>query len=596
MMSLIRRYAMLGVKEMVGLIPKNLKNVLKSNPKLTSFYSRSLQKSGLFYGFPSPKKMQANYETNMGIQNAYLENLGLGPVDDINVVIVINRFNRDALSTTLDSVIHQHTQIRTALLMCTESDLDDLVSFISDLSELPFVIESCTDLRNSTINMSLFFLNQGDVLHIKCISALKCVMKSDVLMGYVDTDSINEKGERHAAEFYPDWNRELQLSTVYIRSGLWVRTLPLDVLKQTYLLKSSLDIGFLCILMYHQYPEGKIFHLPLVLVHKTYRADKITINFLAKLQQLYAETQLILRKDDDVIEIRWPILVKPLVSLIIPTKNAKHLVEACIESIFSQTEYQNYEILLIDNNSDEPESIEYFRQLAKYDKVKLLSYKHEFNYSAINNFAVRHAQGEIIGLINNDIVAVDPLWLTRMLGQVLRSDVGCVGAKLMYADGRIQHAGVVLGYGGGAGHAHKYFPQFHSGYLKRLVATQNYSAVTAACLLVKKCDYDLVNGLDENNLVIAFNDVDFCLKLAEVGKRNVYVAEATMFHLESVSRGLEDTAEKQQRFANELAYIQQKWAKYIENDPAYNPNLTLKRENFSIKLKSEYEKLQTRVG
>lgn len=588
MSSLIRRYSMLVVKGIVGLIPENIKNALKSNPKLTSFYSRSLQKSGLFYGFPSPKKMQANYETNIGIQNINLESLGPSKIDDVNVVIVINFFNRDALSKTLDSIMNQHTQIRTVLLMSTKSDLSNIISFIFGLSDSPFVIEYSTDLRDSDVNENLFFLNQGDVLHSQCILALKSVVKPDALMGYVDTDSINEKGERHAAEFYPDWNRELQLSTVYIRTGLWVRALPLELLNQAYILKNSLDIGFLCISMHYQYPEGKIFHFPFVLVHKTNSADKITTDFLMKLQQLHAEAHLMLRKKDDVIEMRWAIPAKPLVSIIIPTKNAKHLVKGCIESIYSKTEYKNYEILLIDNNSDEPESLEYFQQLAKNDKVKLLSYKHKFNYSAINNFAVRHARGEIIGLINNDIVAVDPLWLTRMLGQVLRPDVGCVGAKLMYADGRIQHAGVVLGYGGGAGHAHKYFPQLHSGYLKRLVATQNYSAVTAACLLVKKSDYDLVGGLDENNLEIAFNDVDFCLKLADVGRKNVYVAEATMFHLESVSRGFEDTAEKQERFANELIYIQQKWAKYINNDPAYNPNLTLKRENFSIKLESEY--------
>jgi GT2 family glycosyltransferase len=170
-----------------------------------------------------------------------------------------------------------------------------------------------------------------------------------------------------------------------------------------------------------------------------------------------------------------------------------------------------------------------------------------------------------------------------MVAHVQRADIGCVGAKLLYPDDKIQHAGVVLGYGGGAGHAHKYFPRFHPGYLNRLVATHNFSAVTAACLLVKKCDYDAVNGLNERDLTVAFNDVDFCLKVLKLGRRNLYCAEAELYHHESVSRGYEDTKEKQQRFQSELNYLQTQWRVYITLDPAYNPNLTLRRENFSIK-------------
>jgi O-antigen biosynthesis protein len=170
-----------------------------------------------------------------------------------------------------------------------------------------------------------------------------------------------------------------------------------------------------------------------------------------------------------------------------------------------------------------------------------------------------------------------------MVGHVLRDDIGCVGAKLLYPDGRIQHAGVVMGYGGGAGHAHKYFPRYHKGYMNRLVASHNFSAVTAACLLVKKSDYLAVGGLDEINLTIAFNDVDFCLKVLQLGRRNLYCAEAELFHHESVSRGLDLSEEKLKRFGNELSYIQIKWSKYIQKDPAYNPNLTLRRENFAIR-------------
>jgi GT2 family glycosyltransferase len=277
----------------------------------------------------------------------------------------------------------------------------------------------------------------------------------------------------------------------------------------------------------------------------------------------------------------------PLVSLIIPTKNGKALVKACIESILEKTTYSNYEILLIDNGSDEEESIEYFKYLDTLEKVTVLEYPAPFNYSAINNFGVKHANGSMLGLINNDIEVISPDWLTYMVGQAERESIGCVGAKLLYSDTRIQHAGVVLGYGGGAGHAHKNFPRFHSGYLNRINATSNYSAVTAACLLVKKSLFDEVGGLNEQDLSVAFNDVDFCLKVKELGVQNVYCAEAELFHHESVSRGLDISPEKAARFNRELEYLRNTWANYIANDPAYSPNLTLKRENFSIKTTEE---------
>lgn len=295
-------------------------------------------------------------------------------------------------------------------------------------------------------------------------------------------------------------------------------------------------------------------------------------------------------EDLAVNTIQWPVESEPLVSLIIPTKNGKALVKACIESILEKTVYQNYEILLIDNGSDEKESLDYFSELDKHSKIRVLRYPGEFNYSAINNFGAQHACNDstVIGLINNDIEVINPHWLTSMVGHAMRSDVGCVGAKLLYSDGRIQHAGVVLGYGGGAGHAHKYFPRYHPGYMKRLIATQNYSAVTAACLLVRKSLFVEVGGLNEKDLTVAFNDVDFCLRVKELGVRNIYCAEAELYHHESVSRGLDHAPAKAARFNRELEYLKVQWKNYIEHDPAYSPNLTLLRENFSIKAKEEF--------
>ena len=225
----------------------------------------------------------------------------------------------------------------------------------------------------------------------------------------------------------------------------------------------------------------------------------------------------------------------------------------------------------------------YFDEIACHDKVTLLSYPHPFNYSAINNFAVKHAKGEIVGLVNNDIEVINADWLTEMTSQAIREDVGCVGAMLYYPNDTIQHAGVICGLGGVAGHSHKHFAKDHPGYFKRLQLVQNLSAVTAACLLVKKTVFDEVGGLNELDLTVAFNDVDFCLRVKEQGYRNLWTPYAELYHHESISRGAEDNPEKVARFNREMEYMKQKWEKELSHDPFYNENLTLDREDFSEK-------------
>ena len=272
----------------------------------------------------------------------------------------------------------------------------------------------------------------------------------------------------------------------------------------------------------------------------------------------------------------------PLVSLIIPTRNAHALVHQCIESIITKTTYQNYEIILVDNNSDEPASLEYFSKLASDGVVKLIRYPHEFNYSAINNFAVGQAEGEIIGLINNDIEVIAPDWLIELVSIASQNGVGAVGAKLLYPDNRIQHAGIICGVGGVAGHGAKYLDRDAPGYFYRAQLISAFSAVTAACLIVRKNVYIEVGGLNAKGLAVAFNDVDFCLKLLKKGYRVLCTPYAELFHHESATRGSDLSAEKRHRFASEVNYMQEQWGGDLANDPAYNPNLTLKYEDFGL--------------
>jgi GT2 family glycosyltransferase len=268
---------------------------------------------------------------------------------------------------------------------------------------------------------------------------------------------------------------------------------------------------------------------------------------------------------------------------LIPTRDRLELLQSCIEGILKKTTYSNYEIVILDNESIEAETLSFFSEIqAKHTCVRVLHYHNPFNFSAINNYGVENAKGDLVGLINNDIEVINPDWLSEMVSHALRPEIGCVGAKLYYEDETIQHAGVIVGLGGVAGHSHKYFHRNSPGYHGRLKIIQNLSAVTAACLVVRKDVYEEVGGLEEINLRVAFNDVDFCLKVREAGYRNLWTPYAELYHFESKSRGTENTPEKQARFNREIEYMKSKWGETLKQDPFYSPNLTLAREDFSI--------------
>ena len=550
---------MRSVRAALQLIPKTLKDKLKQNERLTGFYVRSVRKSGLFFDAPTPKQTQALYNHWLKVNESAFSD-SMTKIGEWQAVI----FGTDNQGVTEGNIKSLGAK---ACLITGEGELGALEKKISLLDD----------------RLPTLLLNGGDLLESSAIRHLFEALKDNDLV-YCDTDEISSNGTKTSPRFLPSWNPELQYSTGYINSGVMVKTSllkSLHISKQTtiaeVITELSLSINGLV-----------VNHMPLPLVHLSV-TENIEAKSLERVKMVierHSRATVELDEKFNVNRLCWP-NTNPLVSLIIPTKNGKTLVKACIESILEKTTYKNYEILLIDNGSDEQESIEYFDYLDTLDKVRVLRYPAPFNYSAINNFGAEHAKGSILGLVNNDIEVISPNWLTYMVGHVERESVGCVGAKLLYSDTRIQHAGVVLGYGGGAGHAHKNFPRFHNGYLKRIVATSNYSAVTAACLLVKRTHFDAVNGLNEKDLSVAFNDVDFCLKVKGLGVNNVYCAEAELFHHESVSRGLDISPEKAARFNRELSYLQTTWCAFIKCDPAYNPNLTLKRENFSIKTTTE---------
>ncbi|MGH8500574.1 MAG: glycosyltransferase family 2 protein, partial [Methylococcales bacterium] len=270
-----------------------------------------------------------------------------------------------------------------------------------------------------------------------------------------------------------------------------------------------------------------------------------------------------------------------MVSLIIPTKDRADLLRMSVGSILEKTDYPSFEIIIVNNQSSQEATSRYFREIAADKRVRVIDYDAEFNFSAINTFAARHARGVVLGLVNNDIEVINADWLTEMTSHAVRPGVGAVGAKLFYPDDTVQHAGVIIGLGGVAGHAYLGKNADYPGQASRACLTQNLSAVTAACLLIRKNVFDEVGGLDES-LKVAFNDVDFCLRILRAGYRNVWTPFASLYHHESLSRGYEDTPEKRTRFQSEVLFMKNRWSEELDHDPAYNPNLTLNGNAFDL--------------
>ncbi len=412
---------------------------------------------------------------------------------------------------------------------------------------------------------------------------------------YSDEDKVDDQGHRSDPYFKPDWNLDLFRShNMFSHLGVLRTALVREVggFRQGLEGSQDWDLVLRCV---ERIDPSQIVHIPRVLYHWRIHVQSTAKSMDAKpyaavageraLNEHFARLGIQAKAEylGYGYRVRYALpSPPPLVSLIIPTRNALALVRQCIESIQKRTEYPNWEIILVDNGSDDPAALAYFAQIAQQPNIRVLRDDRPFNYSALNNQAVAVARGELVALVNNDIEVMSPDWLSEMVSLALQPGVGAVGARLWYPDMTLQHGGVILGPGGCAVHAHKALPRGLNGYAGRAALIQSFSAVTAACLVVRKSLYEQVGGLDEVNLSVAFNDVDFCLRLREAGYRNVWTPYAELLHHESATRGEDVAPEKRERFERELAFMQQRWGALIADDPAYNPNLTLGAEDFSL--------------
>ena len=423
--------------------------------------------------------------------------------------------------------------------------------------------------------------------------ALEKNPEADVV--YTDEDKVTtDLKEYFQPHLKPDFNLDLLRSNNYICHFFTVRR---EIVEQVGGFRKEFDGAQDYDFIFRCTEEArKILHIPEILYHWRTHKESTADNPASKMYAFEAGKRAIeahLKRtgtDGEVshtpdlgfYRVKYPVKGEPLISIIIPNKDEKESLEACLKSIWEKTTYKNYEIIVVENNSTSDEIFRYYKEISKKG-VRLLRWKKEFNYSAINNFGAAHAKGEFLLFLNNDVTVITPDWLTELAGLCQRKEVGAAGVKLLYPDNTIQHAGCVIGIGGIAGHMFVDMPANRTGYLHKASLLQDMSAVTAACMIVKKQVFDQVGGFTEE-LAVAFNDVDLCLKINKAGSLVVYDPYVQLYHMESKTRGAEDSKEKVRRFQTEIEYMRCHWLDILKNgDPYYNKNLSLTKWNYSLK-------------
>ncbi len=415
---------------------------------------------------------------------------------------------------------------------------------------------------------------------------------------YSDEDKLDmDGGALFDPHFKPDFNGDLLTSVNYICHLFVVKRQLLDQVggfRHEFDGAQDYDFIFRC-----TEQAREICHIPKVLYHWRCHQDSTASNPESKLYAFEAGSRAIMAHyercgipakkvekgvDYGIYHTTFEIPGNPLVSVVIPNKDHTEDLDLCIRSILERATYKNLEFVVIENNSTDPKTFSYYEKIQKeFPQVRVVRWEREFNYSAINNFGAQFAKGEYLLFLNNDTEIVAPALFEEMLGFCQRPEVGIVGARLLYEDDTIQHAGVVIGFGGIAGHTFIGLHEAENSYFHRAMCAQDYSAVTAACMMTKASVFREVGGFTEE-LAVAFNDIDYCMKVRAADKLVVYAPYAVMHHYESKSRGLEDTPEKVARFNREIAIFARRWPEILEKgDPYYNPNLTLRKSNFALR-------------
>ncbi|MFN2927293.1 glycosyltransferase family 2 protein [Lachnospiraceae bacterium YH-ros2228] len=582
-----------------------IKNIVKKKPE--DDYQSWIKKT-------EPDQKELNDQHEWYLHALKKEDKASNEIPLFSIVVAVYRTPKKYLKALIDSITSQ-TYSKWELILADAGKGSDEKSpntdYLQALSKKDSRIKyfllaenrSISENTNAAIKKAsgdwIVFIDHDDTISPEAFYlAAKAIFDNPGIQYiYSDEDKIDATGKRRSEpNFKPDYNPDLLNSMNYVSHLSLVKKSLIDkvgLLDPAFNGAQDYDLTLRCV---EKLNANQILHISQILYH--WRSYELSTagNQESKLYAFEAGKRAVQAHLDrmgipgTVVEteyygryrIRYHWNIKPLVSIIIPNKDHVDDLDRCIKSILRKTSYPNYEIIIVENNSTEKQTEEYYEKINKDERIKVVYYKGSFNYSKINNYGISFAKGQFYLLLNNDTEVITPDWLSEMTNICMRRDVGIVGAKLYYPDDTIQHAGVIIGIGGVAGHAFKYYPRKDQGYFSRAVVVQDYSAVTAACLLVKKQAYEQVHGLTEE-LAVAFNDVDFCLKVGEAGYRIVFTPYAELYHYESKSRGAEDTEEKQARFRQEILTFRKRWGSLVEKgDPCYNRHLSLEREDFSF--------------
>ncbi|MGI6071174.1 MAG: glycosyltransferase family 2 protein [Blautia sp.] len=532
----------------------------------------------------------------------------------ISVVIPLYNTPLDYLKEILDSLTGQ-TYSNLEICLADGSTEDAVGAFIrKEYGRDPRVRyqrlkenKGISENTNAALSMAsgdyIMLSDHDDVVTPDALFEIVKVLNKepDTDIVYTDEDKVTMDGKKYfEPSFKPDFNLDLLRSNNYICHIFVVKKRIMDEIggfRKEFDGAQDFDLILRCV------EKSRIItHIPKVLYHwrshpgstagnpgsKRYafeagrkalkeHYDRLGIDAKTELTQIFGRYRT-----------RYQIHGEPLVSIIIPNMDHVDDLDQCLKSVVAKTTYPNYEILVVENNSQLPETFVYYQQIEEmYENLRVIHWPDEFNYAAINNFAAREAKGEYYLFLNNDVEIIDGDWMEEMLGICQRDDVGIVGAKLYFPDNTVQHAGVVIGLGGVAGHIFTGLPRREYGYGARLVSTQDYSAVTAACMMTPAAVFQSVGGFDEG-FQVAFNDVDYCMKVRALGRLVVFTPYAQLFHYESKSRGKEETAEQLERFHGEIDRFEKKWPAILrDGDPYYNKNLTLRKGDCSLRQEGE---------
>ena len=526
----------------------------------------------------------------------------------ISICIPVYNVERKYLSECIDSILNQTYE---NFEICLSNDCSTLLETIDTLNEYEqkdkrikvyhrkengHISRATNDALNMATGEFIGLMDNDDILArnalAECVKVLNENKNLDFI--YTDEDKMDMNGLRCDPHFKSDYAPDTLLGSNYICHFEIIRKSLIDSIggfRVGYEGAQDYDL-FLRVL--EQTTVEKVYHIPKILYHwrKIEGSTAATIDskgYAVERGRMAVEDALKRRNINGTVSIHPKVpyyLVsygyskEPLVSIIIPTRDYADITENCLKSIFEKTTYQNFEVIIMNNNSEKKEAFELFNKYKqKYSNFRVIDANYEFNYSKINNQGVREAKGEYLVLLNNDTEIITPNWLEIMVGYAMQPHIGAVGAKLLYPDNTVQHAGIILGIGGIAQHCFIENPREDVGFYGRLSVPFNYSAVTAACLMISKEKYNEVNGLEET-LQVAFNDVDFNLKLIDKGYYNICLNHVELYHHESKSRG-DDTidmkSEKYRRFVSEHDYMKDKWGYLLYSDRFYNPNLSLKK-------------------